>query len=174
LAERRKTLKAKKQALAEELARKSGQPVTEYSMLIELDDNIWSAVADVDKIVAQKPTEIEQNRAMENGLNFQASIDRLLNSAHKRRNDAVHLLDMYRHGLGQHWREVSDKVIDAEASEVSALPKKTTAAGQVSQTSAQNTQGLAPDIQTLPEEQESTTANAMSAMGDVVIDHAAA
>jgi hypothetical protein len=76
-------------------------------MLIELDDNIMSAAADVHKIVAQKPTEIERNSAMEDGLNFQESIDRLLTSAHKRRNDAVHLLDMYRHGLGQHWQEIS-------------------------------------------------------------------
>jgi hypothetical protein len=181
LAERRKVLKAKKQALAEGLARKTGQPVTEYSMLIELDDNIMSAAADVDKIVAQKPTEIEHNRAMEDGLNFQESIDRLLTSAHKRRNDAVHLLDMYRHGLGQHWREISDKVIDAEASEVSALPEKTRAAEQVGQTSAQlgqtsaqDTHTLAPDVQMSPEERENATANAMPAMGDVVTDNAAA
>jgi predicted ATP-dependent protease len=177
LAERREVLSAKKQAFAEELARKTGQPVTEYSMLIELDNTIMSAVADVDKIVAQKPTEIEHNRAMEDGLSFQERIDRLLTSAHKRRNDAVHLLDMYRHGLGQHWREISDKVIDAEASEVSALPEKTTAAEQVGQTSAQlaqtstqDTHTLAPDVQMSPEEREN--ANATPAMG--VTDNAAA
>jgi predicted ATP-dependent protease len=174
LAERRNALKAKKQALAEELARKSGQPVTEYSMLVELDDNIMSAATDVDKIVAQKPTEIEHNRAMEDGLNFEESIDRLLTFAHKRQNDAVHLLDIYRHGLGQHWREISDKVIDAEALEVSALPEQTRAAEQVGQTPTQDTHRLAPDIQTSPEEGENATANAMSAMGDVVIDNAAA
>ena len=146
-------------------------------MLIELDNTIMSAVADVDKIVAQQPTEIEHNRAMEDGLSFQERIDRLLTSAHKRRNDAVHLLDMYRHGLGQHWREISDKVIDAEASEVSALPEKTTAAEQVGQTSAQlaqtstqDTHTLAPDVQMSPEEREN--ANATPAMG--VTDNAAA
>ena len=88
---------------------------------------------------------------------------------------------MYRHGLGQHWREISDKVIDAEASEGSTLPEKTRAAEQVGQTSAQlaqasaqNTHTLAPDVQMSPEEREKATANAMSAMGDVVIDNAAA
>jgi hypothetical protein len=176
LADRRKALKAKKQALAEELARKSGRPVTAYSMLIELDDAIMSTVDDVDKIVEQRPTEIEHNRAMEDGLNFQESIDRLLSSAHKRRNDAVQLLEIYRHGLGQHWREISDRVIDAEASEVSSLPGKTAGTAHVSQTSipyartfardartsARDTHRSAQDSQTSPQELENTTANAAS------------
>jgi len=42
------------------------------------------------------------------------------------------LLDMYRHGLGQHWREISNKIIDAEGSEVSALPENTQVASHES------------------------------------------
>jgi hypothetical protein len=188
LADRRKALKAKKQALAEELARKSGRPVTEYSMLIELDDAIMSTVDDVDKIVEQRPTEIEHNRAMEDGLNFQESIDRLLSAAHKRRNDAVQLLEIYRHGLGQHWREISDRVIDAEASEVSPPPGKTAGTAQVCQTSvpdarasardartsAKETPTSSQDSETSPYELENTTANAASLPGDVLVENAAA
>ena len=87
-AERRKELKAKKQTLAEELARKSRQPITEYSKLIELDDTIMSTLPDLDDIDARQPSELEHNRALEQGIVFQERIDRLLNSAHKRRNDA--------------------------------------------------------------------------------------
>jgi hypothetical protein len=122
LAERRKELNAKKQALAEEFARKSGQPITEYSKLIELDATIMSTFDDVEEIDARVPSEIEHNRALEQGIVFQERIDRLLNSAHKRRNDALHLLDFCRHGLGQHWREMSDQIIIADVTEVTPLP----------------------------------------------------
>ena len=86
---------------------------------------------------------------------------------------------MYRHGLGQHWREISDKVIDAEGSEVSAVQTQATeqvgqTSAQFAQTSTQDTHTLAPDVQMSPEERENATANAMLAMGDVVTDNAAA
>jgi hypothetical protein len=138
LAGRRKDLKAKKQALAEELARKSGQPMTEYSKLIELDDTIMSTLTDLNEIEARVPSEIEHNRALEQGIVFQEHIDRLLNSAHKRRNDALHWLDLYRHGLGQHWREISDQIIIAEATETTPLPGTTEVAAQHNETSAEN------------------------------------
>jgi hypothetical protein len=111
LAERRRKLKAQKQALAEEVAHKSGQPMTEYSKLIELDDTIISSLDDLNKIEAREPSELEHNRALEQGIVFQEQIDRLLNSAHRRRNDALHWLGLYRHGLGQHCREISDQII---------------------------------------------------------------
>ena len=190
LAERRKELKAKKQALAEELAHKSRQPITEYSKLIELDDTIMSTLADVEEIDARKPTEIEHNRALAQGIVFQAHIDRLLNSAHKRRNDALHWLDLYRHGLGQRWREISDQIIIAEATEITPLLGTTEAATQHTQASAENAQtsdlntptsarsALCPvrDTQTssVDLENHDSCANATSSMGDAPIENAAA
>ena len=191
LAERRKELKAKKQALAEELARKSRQPMTEYSKLIELDDIIMSTLTELEEIDARQPSEIEHNRALEQGIVFQEHIDRLLNSAHKRRNDALHWLDLYRHGLGQHWREISDQIIIAEATEITPLPGTTEAAAQHSETSAenaptsiQNAPTSAHDAQTpvrdtqqtspLDLENQDRCANATSSMGDAPVENAAA
>lgn len=191
LAERRKELKAKKQALAEELARKSRQPMTEYSKLIELDDAIMSTLPDLEEIDARQPSELEHNRALEQGIVFQEHIDRLLNSAHKRRNDALHWLDLYRDGLGQHWREISDQIIIAEATEITPLPGTTEVAAQHSQTSAenaptsvQNAPTSAHDAQTpvrdtqqtspLDLENQDRCANATSSMGADPVENAAA
>jgi hypothetical protein len=198
LAERRKELKAKKQALAEEVARKAGQPMTEYSRLIELDDTIMSTLRDLEEIDARQPSELEHNRALEQGIVFQEHLDRLLNSAHKRRNDALHWLDLYRHGLGQHWREISDQIIIAEATEITPLPGTTEVAAQHNETSAENApasiQGAPTSIQNAPtpahdaqapvrdaqqtspldlENQDHCT-NATSPMGNAPVENAAA
>jgi len=191
LAERRKELKAKKQAHAEELARKSRQPMTEYSKLIELDDTIMSTLPDLDEIDARQPSELEHNRALEQGIVFQEHIDRLLNSAHKRRNDAVQFLDLYRHGLGQHCREISDQIIFAEATEITPLPGTTEATAQHSQTSAEKVPTLirnastpAHDAQTPVRDTQQTSpldlenqdhcTNATSPIGDAPVENAAA
>ena len=190
LAERRKELKAKKQTLAEELARKSRQPMTEYSKLIELDDTIMSTLADLDEIDARQPSELEHNRALEQGIVFQERIDRLLNSAHKRRNDALQWLDLYRHGSGQHWREISDQIIIAEVSEITTLPGTTEAAAQDIQMSARDAEISVQDVQTsardaeppardirtspLDLENQDSCANTTSSMGDAPVENAAA
>jgi hypothetical protein len=148
LAERRKELNAKKQALAEELACKSGQPITEYSKLIELDATIMSTFDDVEEIDARVPSEIEHNRALEQGIVFQERIDRLLNSAHKRRNDALHLLDLCRHGLGQHWREMTDHIIIADVTDVTPLPGTIDAADQDTPMSALEGEAPMRNVQT--------------------------
>jgi hypothetical protein len=117
-------------------------------------------------------------------------IDRLLNSAHKRRNDALHLLDLCRHGLGQHWREISDQIIIAEVSEIAALPGAAAAAdedtqmsaqdGEVSAqnvpTSARDAEPSARDTQTPPPdlENQDSGANATRSMGETPVENAAA
>jgi hypothetical protein len=190
LAARRKELNAKKQALAEELARKSGQPITEFSKLIELDATIMSTFDDVEEIEGRVPSEIEHNRALEQGIVFQERIDRLLNSAHKRRNDALHLLDLCRQGLGQHWREMSDQIIIADVTEITPLPGTTDAADQdipmsprdggaplqnvqtsagAAETQAPDTQPPHPDL-----ENQDCGANATPSLGETPVENAAA
>ncbi len=190
LAERRKDLKAKKRALAEEIARKSGQPMTGYSKLIELDDTIMSTLRDLEEIDARQPSELEHNRALEQGIVFQEHIDRLLNSAHKRRNDALHWLDLYRHGSGQHCREISDQIIIAEATEITPLPGTTEAAAQHSETSAENGPTSVQNVRTSARDDEppapdtgtsavdlgnhDSWANTTSSMGNAPVENAAA
>src|SRR6516162_6737685 len=164
--------------------------MTEYSKLIELDDTIMSTLPDLDKIDARQPSELEHNRALEQGIVFQERIDRLLNSAHKRRNDALHLLDLCRHGLGQHGREISNQIIIAEVSEITPLPATTDAvdrdipmSAQDGEVSAQNVpmsardaEPSARDTQTPPPdlENQDSSANATPSMGETPVENAAA
>jgi hypothetical protein len=59
-----------------------------------------------------------RHKALEAGIDFEEKLDKLINSALKRRNDAIEQLELYRAGLGRHWRRVSDEIIDAEVTEI--------------------------------------------------------
>jgi hypothetical protein len=150
-----------------------------------------STLADLDKIDARQPSEIDHNRALEQGIVFQEHIDRLLNSAHKRRNDALHWLDLYRHGLGQHWREISDQIIIAEATEITPLPGTTETAAPYTQTPAENAQTTVQNAPTsahdaqapvqdtrqtspLDLENQDSCADATSSIGDAPVENVAA
>jgi hypothetical protein len=109
---------ARRGALAKELAQQTGRSETELARVLYLRGIVMSSVADVDAILDREPTEIEHNKALEAGIVFQEQLDRLINSSLKRRNEAIEQLDFYRAGFGQRWREISDQILDAEATEI--------------------------------------------------------
>jgi hypothetical protein len=109
---------ARRGALAKELAQQTGRSETELAKVLYLRGIVMSSVDDVDAILDRKPTEIEHNKALEAGIVFQEQLDRLINSSLKRRNEAIEQLDFYRAGFGQRWREISDQILDAEATEI--------------------------------------------------------
>ena len=109
--QRMKEQKARREALAKELAEKTGKPITDFARLMQLEGTIESSVADVDDILQRTPTEIDHNRALEAGIIFEEQLDRLTNSALGRRNDAIEQLELYREGLGKYWRLFSDELI---------------------------------------------------------------
>jgi hypothetical protein len=74
-----------------------------------------SSVIEVDDILERTPTELEHNKALEACILLEERLDRLINSALRRRNEAIEQLEFYGEGLGRNWRQVSDKIIDAEA-----------------------------------------------------------
>jgi hypothetical protein len=109
---------ARRGALAKELAQQTGRSETELARVLYLRGIVMSSVDDVDAILDREPTEIEHNKALEAGIVFQEQLDRLINSSLKRRNEAIEQLDFYRAGFGQRWREISDQILDAEATEI--------------------------------------------------------
>ncbi|MGO8794070.1 MAG: hypothetical protein ACLQLC_04540 [Candidatus Sulfotelmatobacter sp.] len=121
--QRRKEQKARREMLARELAEKTGRPITDFERLIHLDGVVESSVYEVDQILERTPTELAHNEALEAGIAFQEQLDRLIDSAVRRRNQALQVLELYREGLGQHWRKISDEIIDAAASEIGAPAK---------------------------------------------------
>lgn len=109
--ERMEALKAKRQAAAEELANKMDRPATDFARLIELHDVVESSVSDVDNLLKLVANEQAHNRALEAGIVFVEQLDHLINSATSRRNDALKQLDLWREGMGQYWRRVSDDML---------------------------------------------------------------
>src|SRR5262249_28093711 len=105
-------------ALAKELAQRTGSSETELAKLLHLRGIFLSSADDVEAILNREPTEIEHNKALEAGIVFQEQLDRLINASLKRRNEAIEQLDFYRAGFGQRWREISDQILDAEATEI--------------------------------------------------------
>jgi len=114
---RRKEQKARREALARDLAEKSGRPVTDFDRLLDLEGIVESTITDTDELLSRIPTEIEHNKALEDGIVFQEQLDKLGSHALRRRNQALELLELYREGLGQYWQRLSDAIIDGVAAE---------------------------------------------------------
>jgi hypothetical protein len=117
-AERKKEQKARREKLAQELAEKTGHPIADFAQMLHLQAVMESTVDDFHEISRRPPTELEHNRALEAGILLQEQLDRLINSAVKRRNEALLLLEHYREGLGHYLRRISDQIIDAAATEI--------------------------------------------------------
>ena len=122
--QRARQLKARKEAAAEEAAERASQPSSELNRLLDLEDTVVGIVADGDRILERTPSEIDHNRALEAGIGFQERLDKLINSALAWRNDALRQLQIYRDGLGDHWRRISDDFIDIAASKTEELERK--------------------------------------------------
>ncbi len=95
------------------------EPETDADRLSELEYVIDESVPDVDNIILRKPADLDHARALEAGIEFHEKLDRLLNTAFARRDDALGQLERYRTGLGQHLRQVSSEIIDAEFTDAS-------------------------------------------------------
>jgi hypothetical protein len=115
---RTKEQKARREVLARDLAEQTGRPASDLTRLLHLHDTIETSVSEVDDILLRTPTELDHNRALEAGIVFEEQLDKLINSALARRNGALEQLDLYRGGLGQHWRRISDEIIDVSSTEV--------------------------------------------------------
>ena len=109
---RKKDQKARRDSLTNQLAQKTGRPAAELNQLIQLHGLVLSSISDPEEILQRVPSELDHNAALEAGLAFEEQFDRLINSAIRRRNGAIEQLELYREGLGQYWRRISDDAID--------------------------------------------------------------
>jgi hypothetical protein len=103
------------------LAQSGRQPATELGRMLELEEVVDSVVDDTDEILNRPPVELDHARAFEADIVYQEQLDRLLNTAIRRRNDVLEQLERYRDGLGRRLRKASDEIIDAEFNE--AVPE---------------------------------------------------
>jgi hypothetical protein len=102
------------QAKAQQISRTPA----DVAEMAALEKKIANTVTDIDRIFARKETEIDHSRALQITAEFQESLDRLNNSATRRRDDAYNLLERYSKGLGRAVQEKFDKILDAEFEEI--------------------------------------------------------
>jgi hypothetical protein len=99
------------------LRKDAKESLTELDRAYELEFAAEATLHDVTKIIKREPVDLDHARALEEGIEIYEKLDRLLNAAIARRDNALSQLERYRNGLGQHLRRVSDGIIDAEFSE---------------------------------------------------------
>jgi hypothetical protein len=102
----------KDQTEQHEQTRQADSP-TQYERWLELAEVVEY---DVDEIVAP-PEELVQAEALESGIGYYERLDRLMGVAMARRKAVLEEINLYRVGLGERLRRVSDAIIDAEFSE---------------------------------------------------------
>jgi hypothetical protein len=102
------------QAKANEL----GCSLAEAAHLVDPNFRVVGKKLNLGKITPRKATENDHNRALEKTAPFQDHLDRRINSATRRRDDAYGLLEMHRAGYGRAVQAITDKILDAEFKEV--------------------------------------------------------
>ena len=112
--QRAKVLKTRRDDRVNELAERLGQTPADLAQLIHLEDKVLEGVGDIDDLFARKASEMEHDRALEKSIQFHEQLERLIESATARRNDALRQLELYRKGLGQLVIEATAYVIDED------------------------------------------------------------
>jgi hypothetical protein len=113
---RKKKQLEKRQATIEKIAERLGQPKNEFTLMIEQEGLIEASVQDVDEILERAPTEIEHNRGVEETILLQGQYDGLMNSAARRQDDAIVLIERYQ--AMKRRRQTSKDIIEGDYSEI--------------------------------------------------------
>jgi hypothetical protein len=112
--QRKKLLAQRKEGLLRDHAEKSAKPPNELARIDQVEGLAESTSTEVDEILERTPQELDHVRALEASIEIHERLDRLLNNAIARRNDALAQFERYRAGLGKRMRKLSDEIIDVE------------------------------------------------------------
>jgi hypothetical protein len=94
-----------------------GESTTQSERMRELEAVIDGTISDVDDIIDGPADEVDHAAALEAGVDHYAQLDRFISVETARRDDTLEQIELYRQGLGQHLRRVSDEIIEGEFSE---------------------------------------------------------
>jgi hypothetical protein len=110
-------LQAQRKEAVAQRTQTANAPTTVLDRMIELEQVVFDSPNDVAAILKRTPNELDHARGLEDSIEYHERLDRLQGIAVARRNDALQQISLYRQGLGQNLRQVSDEIIDAEFSE---------------------------------------------------------
>ena len=117
-AQRHKAATQSKDALAKRAAEQNSEPPTHP------EDVLDGLVEEIDAILLKPAVELDHACALEVAIAYIERLDKLHITATARRNNILDQIERYRDGLGHPLRQVSDKIIEAQANAVEAQPKQ--------------------------------------------------
>ena len=97
----KKLRKERRDRQLQKVAERLGQTPADVAELIALERDVEEVPDDLDSLFKHKALEVDLNAALERSLQKQQWWDALINSATKRRNNALQMLDFYRAGMGK-------------------------------------------------------------------------
>jgi len=97
--------------------------------LANLEEKFLFTPDEVDEILLRKVSERDHNLGLQRSIVFQDQLDKLINSATRRRDDALNQLETYRAGLGAQAKEAAEQILEGEFAE--AVPVSSDASALV-------------------------------------------
>ena len=89
--------------------------------LANLEEKFLSTAEEVGDILKRKASERDHNLGLQKSIIFQDQLDKLINSATRRRDDALHQLEIYRAGLGVQAKAAAGQILDGDFQETVPL-----------------------------------------------------
>jgi hypothetical protein len=117
--ERKKLRDQRKEAIAQR-AEKLANPPTAEERAFEAELHLVDVVGDVDEILERGPQELDHAKGLESGIEYYERLGQARDQAIKRRNEILELMSLYREGLGQSLRQVSERIIEGECKEIAS------------------------------------------------------
>ena len=97
---------------------------SDIAALANLEARFLSTDEEVKEILERTASERDHNFGLQKSIVLQEQLDKLLNSATRRRDDALSQLELYRIGLGAQAKEVAGQILDGEFEEAAPATSK--------------------------------------------------
>jgi hypothetical protein len=111
--ERAKARKAREEDRARARLGEVGTEPADIARLVALEEKVQVAADEIDRIFDAETTESDHNVAFERSMAFLAALDSMLQNAHRRRRDTLHLLEFYEAGLAHKAGAATDDALKA-------------------------------------------------------------
>jgi hypothetical protein len=105
---------ARKQEQVRNLAEYAALKPADIAEATRLEQKVFDSSTEVQEILKRTPKELDHAHALEKTISFHKDVEFVIASISKRRNEALHMLDLYRAGLGKRVDEAMSEIIDVE------------------------------------------------------------
>jgi hypothetical protein len=112
--QRMKVQHARKQEQVSNLAEYAALKPADIAQVTRLEQKVHDSSTEVEEILKRTPKELDHAHALEKTISFHKDVEFVIASISKRRNEALHMLDLYRAGLGKRVDAAISEIIDAE------------------------------------------------------------